>query len=156
MESNQSLFSLSIDPVTKEHLSETAKWARFLAILGMISLVLLLILMAFSAFQMNSTLSSLEDMDPDATTTGPSEFMGVFMAIYSIVIAVIWFFPLLYLLRFATRMRSALSGNDQQALNESFQNLKRTMRYVGIVTIIGMALMLLGIVMAIVGMTMAS
>ena len=44
MESNQSLFSLNIDPVTKVHLSEMAKWARFLAIIGIISLVLMVVL----------------------------------------------------------------------------------------------------------------
>lgn len=156
MDSNQSLFSLSIDPITKEHLSETAKWSRFLAIAGMVSLVLLMVLMAFSAIQMSNSMNELNQMDPELEPGVNSGMMTVFMAIYSIVIAVIWFFPLLYLLRFANKMRVALTGNDQQALNESFQNLKRTMRYVGIVTIISLLLLALGIVMAIVGVTMLS
>ena len=57
-----------------------------------------------------------------------------------IVAAVIWFFPLLYMLRFANQMKTALYGNDQENLNVSFQNLKRYFRYVGIITIIGIGL----------------
>jgi hypothetical protein len=57
--------------------------------------------------------------------------------------AVVGFFPLLYMLRFANQMRTALDGNDQEKLNESFQNLKRYFRYFGIITIIGMGIWLI-------------
>lgn len=149
MESNQSLFSLSIDPVTKEHLSETAKWARFLSVLGMVFLVVGIIFGLSGIW-----FTTLMDPMADEMGPSPSPAMGVFFAVYMFVIAVIWFFPLLYLFRFASRMRTALNGNDQQALNTSFQNLKMCIRFVGIVTIIALALTILGIVM--VGITVAT
>ncbi len=71
-----------------------------------------------------------------------------------IVAAVIWFFPLLYTIRFANQMKVALAGNDQQALNKSFQNLKICLRYLGIVTIIILAIYAIIIVFAIVGASM--
>ena len=149
MESNQSLFSLSIDPVTKEHLSETAKWARFLSVLGMVFLVVGIIFGLSGIW-----FTTLMDPMGDEMSPSPSPAMGVFFAVYMFVIAVIWFFPLLYLFRFASRMRTALTGNDQQALNTSFQNLKMCIRFVGIVTIIALALTILGIVL--VGITVAA
>jgi hypothetical protein len=155
MESNQSLFSLSIDPVTKDHLGETAKWARFLAVTGMIGLIVLVIL-GLSSIWFTTFMNEAADPDFGGIETGNSEWLGVFMAVYTIVIALIWFFPLLYMLRFANRLRTALRSNDQQALNQSFMNLKRTMRYVGIVTIIMLAVMVLGLVLAIMGVAAAS
>jgi hypothetical protein len=151
MDSNQSLFSLSIDPVTKEHLSETAKWAKFLSVIGMIFLVVGIIF-GLSGIWFSSVF---DPAGSDEMSTMPSPALGVFMAAYMFVIAVIWFFPLLYLYRFAARMRVALNGNDQQALNTSFQNLKMCIRFVGIVTIIGLALTILGIVIVAISVSAA-
>jgi hypothetical protein len=136
MESNQSLFSLNIDPVTKVHLSETARWARFLAILGFVFLVLMIVVI-IGAFVFMGTQMAETQMFPG---------FGVAMAVYYVIIAAIWFIPLLYLLRFSGAMRTALNGNDQQALNTSFLNLKSCFKFVGIVTIILLILSLLGVV----------
>ena len=65
---------------------------------------------------------------------------GIGIAIFYIFILAVWFFPLMYLLRFSNRMKNAITGNDQQALNIAFQNLKICFRFVGIVTIIVLAL----------------
>jgi hypothetical protein len=114
MEQNPSLFSLHIDPVTKVHLSETARWGRFLAIIGLVFLVLMIVVI-IGAFMFMGTQVPETQMFPG---------FGVAMAIYYVIIAAIWFIPLLYLLRFSGAMRVALNGNDQQALNTSFLNLK--------------------------------
>jgi MFS family permease len=150
--STSSLFNLSIDPVTKAHLSETAKWARFLAIVGFVFLGLMLVFGIFLSSFMATMFGSYD-------TYGGSGFMsafGVGMAIMYIIIAALWFFPLLFLLRFANRMRTALNGNDQQALNISLQNLKVFFRFIGIMTIIILALYALAIIISIVGMAALS
>jgi hypothetical protein len=54
-------------------------------------------------------------------------------------------------MRFANRMRLALYGNDQQALNLSVQNLKVFFRYIGIITIIVLSLYALVFIVTIVG-----
>lgn len=148
MEYNQTtaLFSLSIDPVTRAHLSETAKWARFLSVVGFVLLGL---------FLLGGIAVALFTDRPFDTYNGNSAFsvFGVGMSFAFLFAGVIWFFPLLFLFRFASRMKAALNGNDQNALNTSFQNLKICFRYVGIITIIIFALYALLLVFAIVGAT---
>lgn len=142
MESNQSLFSLNIDPVTKVHLTETARWARFLAIIGFVSLILMVVII----------IGALVFVGAQDTPAPMFPGMGVAMALYYVIIAAIWFIPLLYLWRFAAAMNTALNGNDQQALNTSFLNLKSCFKFVGIVTVILLVLALLGVVAAAIGM----
>jgi hypothetical protein len=54
-------------------------------------------------------------------------------------------FPCLFTLRFANKMRIAIDANDMHHLNESFRNLKITFRYLVIVTIIFLALVIIGL-----------
>lgn len=152
MEENQSqsLFSLSIDPITKAHLNETAKWARFLAIVGFIFLGLMVI----AGIYLSMTVSSFESIDSSPygrNTSNMFAAMGVGMMIFYVILAVIMLFPLLFLLRFANKIRHALAGNDQDVLNTSFQNLKAYFRYIGIVTIVGLAFYAIAILFAILG-----
>lgn len=142
--SNTSLFSLSIDPITKAHLGEAAKWARFLAILGMIFLVLIIFVGVFGSTILFSSMNSFEGDDTGVAAYGSGIFAG-----YMIVAAVIYFFPLLFTLRFANNLRSALNTNNQQALNTAFQNLKACFRFIGILTIIGLVFTAIGIIVGI-------
>lgn len=147
--SSTSLFSLSIDPVTKTHLSEAAKWARFLAIVGMIFLVMMILAGVFGSAMLFSTMGGMDDNYGGGT--GMGAYGSGIMAAYLVVIAVIYFFPLLFTLRFANQMRTALNANDQQALNASFLNLKATFRYIGVFTIILLVFMAIGLIFGIVG-----
>ncbi|MBD0331574.1 MAG: hypothetical protein ICV66_02870 [Chitinophagaceae bacterium] len=151
MEENQtsSLFSLNIDPVTKAHLSETARWARFLAIIGMAGIALLLIFGIYLSTIMSSAMGRYNDGGVPEFGSG----FGVSMAIGYILFAVIYFFPLMYLLRFSNKMKRALAANDQYALNTSFQNLKICFRFIGIVMIIVLMLAIISLIFGIIGAT---
>jgi hypothetical protein len=140
------LFSLTIDPVTKSHLSETARWAKFLAITGMIFLFLMVLFMTLGSTIIFSRFRELETADG----SNMASYASVAMAVYMIIIAVIWFFPLLFTLRFANGMKRALAGNDQAALNNAFQNLKVCMRYLGVITIVVLTLYAIIIVVALI------
>ena len=143
---NTSLFTLSIDPVTKAHLSEAAKWARFLAIVGMIFLALIIV---FGVFGSTMLFSSIGGFEGDAT--GMAAYGSGIFAGYMIVIALIYFFPLLFTLRFENNVRTALNTNNQQALNTGFQNLKACFRFIGILTIIGLVFMAIAVLFAVMG-----
>lgn len=148
MEENESLFSLSIDPATKVHLSETARWARFLSIAGMVFIIFLVALGIYSSL----TISRYEDMfNGYPGQRGFMDSVGVGVAVMYVIMAMVAFFPLLFMLRFANQMRAALSSNNQALLNSSFQNLKIYFRYLGIVTIICIVLTALSLFMGIVG-----
>lgn len=146
---NDNLFGLTINPNTKEHLSEAARWARFLAITGMVMLGIIVLLMLLGGSFALSSVTALGGMPFGGGTM-------VFMAIWLLAAAALWFFPLLFTLRFAIKMRAALATDDQQLLNDSFQNLKITFRYLGIVTIIVLALYALVFVFAGITAAMAS
>jgi uncharacterized membrane protein YjgN (DUF898 family) len=147
-EQNQehSLFGFGIDQTSKAHLWEAAKWARFLAIIGFIMCGIIAIIGIFAG-SIFSTFSSKYDDYGGASAFGSG--MAVVMIVMYVGIAVIYFFPCLFLLRFANHMKNALSTNDQITLNTSFQNLKIMFRYVGIVTIIIISFYILFILFAI-------
>jgi len=149
MEQNQetSLFGFGIDQSSKVHLAEAAKWAKFLAIVGfvMCGLIVVIAIFAGSIFTMMST-SYNDEYRSSAPLTGG---LGAFVAIFYIGIAVLFFFPYLFLFRFANHMKNALNSNEQLTLNASFQNLKIMFRYVGILTIVMLSFYALGILMVI-------
>ena len=148
MEEKPSLFTLSVDPVTKANLIETARWARFLAIAGFV----FLFFMVFFGVYMSVTLSRYETMYERGSVVGS---LGASMAVMYIIFASIAFFPLLFTFRFASQMQGALNGNDQSMLNASFQNLKICYRYLGIVTIILLFMMALSLIFGIAGLALS-
>jgi len=148
-EQNQeaSLFGFGIDQSSRAHLSEAAKWAKFLAIVGFVMCGLIVVMAIFAGSFLAMMSNSYNDgYSNSARLTGG---MGAFVAILYIGIAILFFFPYLFLFRFATRMKAALNTNDQLTLNTSFQNLKIMFRYVGILTIVMLSFYALAIIMAI-------
>jgi len=145
---NTSLFGLSIDPISKGHLGEAARWAKFLAIIGFIGCALIVLagIFAGSIFEMYGTRYEGFDRDTRVSTKG----LGAVAAVFYVLLALLYFFPCLFLFNFASKMKSALLSNDQEILNSSFQNLKKTFRYVGILTIILLSLYLIILVFALV------
>ncbi len=156
MEQNQdtTLFGINVDQSGKSHLADAAKWAKFLAVFGFIICGLIVLVGIFfgSFFSMLTSQyggdSSFNDM---GGASGLGSVMGSAMAVVYILMALIYFFPCLYLFRFATKIKNALASNDQSVLNASFQNLKAAFRFVGILTIIGMAFWLLAIIVGLLG-----
>lgn len=146
MQETTPLFSLSIDPATKAHLTETAKWARFLAIIGFMFILLMILLGVYSSLTVSRYMDEFEGMG----NRGFASNIGVGVAVMYILIAVVAFFPFLFMLRFANQMRTALQTNNQGLFNASFQNLKVYFRYLGIITIISLVLMALSLFMGIV------
>lgn len=142
------LFSLTIDPVGRGHLTEAAKWARFLAIVGFVCMTIFALVAIFGGSYiatMFSKAGQVNELGPDFTG------MTTFLIIYYVCVALIVFFAYLFLYRFAVNMRSALRENSQDLLNRSFQNLKILFRYWGILTVIGIALFAIFFLFAIIG-----
>lgn len=136
MEENQSsLFGMGIDPTVKVHLSDAAKWARFLAIVGFVICALIVVIGIFAG----SVFSFFSNRYSETETVGWTSGLGAMMTVLYLIIALIYFFPCLFLYRFASNMKQALASNDQQTMTKSFQNLKIMFRYVGILTIIVLA-----------------
>ena len=152
MEQNQdsALFGMSVDQTGKSHLAEAAKWAKFLSIMGFIGCGLIVLIGVFfgSFFSMFSGQLNRNSPYGDMPASGG---FGAIAAIMYIVIALIYFFPCLFLYRFATKMKTALATNDLETLNTSFQNLKATFRFIGILTLIGLCFWVLALIFGLLG-----
>jgi hypothetical protein len=143
------LFGLTIDPVGRAHLTEAAKWARFLAIVGFVCITIFALIAIFAGSflaTMFGKAGQYNELGPDVTTG-----MTALFIVYYACVALIVFFAYLFLYRFAVNMKAALRDSSQDLLNRSFQNLKILYRYWGILTIIGLALFAIFFLFAIIG-----
>ena len=149
MEENQntSLFGLGIDPTAKAHLSEAARWARFLAIVGFVVIGLFVVMALFAGAIFSSYFNAFSPQGGDIAPRG----MGFGFTLYLFVCAAIGFFPFFFLYRFSTKAKAALASGDQESLNVSLQNLKVYFRYLGIITIIILALYAIILLIALLG-----
>ncbi len=139
---------LTITSQARESLQTAAKWSGFLAILGFVFVGLLVIVM----LTMGSTLAALSGGMNGME--GAGGMMTGIMAVYAIVIAVVYFFPLLYLWNFSSKMKAALRSDDVATLNEAFRNLGRHYKYIGILMAIVLGLYLIIFLIAMLGMAM--
>jgi preprotein translocase subunit SecG len=157
MEQNQdsSLFGMNVDQAGRSHLGEAARWAKLLAIAGFIMCGFIVLMAIFFGSFMGGFMNRYGGSNP-YNDISARDGVGAVVAIYYIVIAVLWFIPCLFLYRFSTKMKMALASNDQEVLNGSFQNLKATFRYLGIITIILLAFMVLGLLVIILGVAAGS
>ena len=138
------LFGFGIDTLSRAHLSEASRWAKFLAVFGMVMCGLVAIMGIFIGATFSAMPGQFDSGSQNLSLFGPG--LGIFMIVLYIGFAILYFFPCLFLLRFANHMRTALATSDQLALNTSFQNLKIMFRYVGILTIIVVALYIIAMI----------
>jgi len=90
----------------------------------------------FAMFALGSLASQTPGM--------PAMSGGIMGAIY-LVFALIYFFPIRFLYRFAKNMKLAEASGDQTSYNEAFKNLKSYFKFIGIfmAIIIGLYLLML-------------
>jgi hypothetical protein len=141
-QSNKSLFDQQVTADAKTHLSDTAKWAKFLAICGIVGIILMVIGGSYAALVLTKTDPELRDIYRESGMS--PEGLGAGMIVVYILAGLLYFFPCLFLLQFANKMKIALAAGDDLMLSESFRSLKKTFRYMGILTIIFLALFLFG------------
>lgn len=118
---------------SKTFLNEAAGWAKFLAIVGFVMLGLMVILGLFAGSMMSAF-------------GGDSGLSGTFFTMFYIAFALLYFFPCLYLIKFASNMKEALQFQSREQLELAFENLKSFFKFLGILTIIILSLYALGII----------
>ena len=136
------LEQLTLTSASKNFLKETAKWAFFLSIIGFIMIGLMLLLAIFST----TLFGMVAQMQP-----GVPANMGMVMTITYLVLAIIYFFPVYYLLQFSITMTRAISTKNDERLAKAFEMLKSHYKFIGVFTIITMSLYLLLIIASMMG-----
>jgi hypothetical protein len=132
---NQNLFELQLDQPSTAYLGEAAKWAKFLAIMGFIFCAFMLIAALFAGSMMSAMISS--------AGANFGMFGSGFITILYLFGAALYFFPCLFLFRFASQMQDAIRNHEQNKLHGSFKNLKSCFRFLGILTIVVIAIYIL-------------
>jgi hypothetical protein len=115
---------LKINNSIKENLITSAKWARFLAIIGFV----------FTGFMGIVSLFLL------VTSLASGIRMLMLMAVVYIALTAVMIFPALYLIRFAGATEKGLNSNKQGEFDYGIQNLKSLFKFMGIYTIVLIAL----------------
>ncbi len=123
--------TLEISKDAAYQLDEAGKWGRFLAIIGFVFLGLIVMI----GFIVSIVFSVLPK-----TAAGPIPFPGFLIGLIYLVMGVVYFFPVLFLYRFASGIKPALHLKDQNRLVKAFQNLKAHYRFIGILMIVGLVL----------------
>ena len=122
---------MHIDKVSENYIKSTGKWARVLAILGFIVVGI----MVLGSFSMGSILR-LYGVSENNPMTGA---MSVGITLFYLMLAAVYFIPILYLFRFSDYAGSAIRLKDEDSLRNAFRYLNAHYRFVGI-----MALVLIG------------
>ncbi len=119
-------FKIGLTQEAVTHLGQIRKWTMFFSVLGFIGLGIMIIMGIAMTFVM-SMLDSEEALGPVS---------GIILAIVFIIIAVIYFFPYLYLYRFSVHTKSSLAHADSNDLAYALKNLNSHFTFFGVLTLI--------------------
>lgn len=126
LSNKEEIFTFGIDDTAKAYLLQTARWTKFLAIIGFISIGLMLAA-GFSVYYAYSNATT--ELGPFAASPG-----RIVLA-YALV-GIIYFYPVLELIRFSIRVKSSVNTNNQQLFNTAMRHQRNMFRYLGVLTIV--------------------
>lgn len=112
------------------YLKTIASWTTFFSILGFVFVGLMVVM----GFGMTLFMSSV-------FATAGKPFMAYIGLVYA-VFAVIYLMPVIYLYRFSTVVKRAIQNCDSNDIMLAFKNLKSHYKFMGILTIVILALYL--------------
>lgn len=122
----------------KGYIVTISKWGKFLSIIGFIGIGFMLL----GAISIAAVSSSM-----NLPQTGFIPMSS--LAIVYVVMAVLYFFPILYLWKASTNLKGGVDTGNEFALTEGFKNLKSHYKFMGIMVIVIISLYILGIMFAI-------
>lgn len=134
---------LILNDLAIDALRESAKWCMFLAIVGFIGIGFMLIAGAF----MTAVFSAFPESNPvfGGDTNPLAGFKSYFGIIY-IVFALLYFFPIYYLYKYAAGTKQAFASGNSEVLSNALVNLKSHHKFLGITTIVVISLYILIII----------
>ena len=131
---------MTVNESMKTDLLSAAKWTKFLCIMGCIG-VGLMVLLAIAMIVFGSAAANLSPAFP----------VGGLVGIIYLICAAVYIYPLIKGFQFANATKAACLFNNDSELARGFSGLSSLCRYLGILTIVIMAiyiLVIIGIVFA--------
>ncbi len=115
---------LTLSAADLGYLREIKKWAKFLGIVGFVLTGLMVLL----GFGMGTIMGSFSNED--------IPIPGYVFGILYVLIALLYFFPSLFLYRYSTHLSAALARRDNQELTKAFSNEKSFFKFWAILMIV--------------------
>jgi hypothetical protein len=138
MESPLENNKIEIERETLSHLDTTRKWAMFLAIIGFIFLGLIIIIGLIAGTFLTAFNSGEKGL-------GIPESL---MFVPVLLLAVMYFFPVLFLFRFSKHTSHAIRNFDKLELHKALKNLKYYFAYIGVMIIIVFSIYIVVLIVA--------
>jgi hypothetical protein len=126
METNLENRKIEIENETLKYLNTARKWAMFLAIIGFIFLGLIIVIGLIAG-------TFLTAFNSGEKSLGIPESL---MFIPVLLVALLYFFPVLFLFRFSKHTSHAIQTLDKMEFHKAIKNLKSYFAYIGIMIII--------------------
>jgi uncharacterized membrane protein len=120
-------------PAISRTLQQTQPWARFMGIMGFVSVAFMIVAgVAGGAI-------GIATQNPQA---------AILLIVYPLM-AVLYIFPSMYLLRYSNRIREFVVQGQQTQLEAALEAQRSFWKFVGVLTLVGLIVAVLGIVVAI-------
>jgi hypothetical protein len=140
MEQEKQNNPLIISEISLSELASIRKWTFFLAIMGFIGSAFMVLFGFFFGL--------MSKFIPQEGAT--SKFPGVIIMLLYFMIGIVYIIPSLFLFNFSSKTKIALSTHSEVPFSEALNYLRLHFRFMGIMAIIGVALVFLGIFIAII------
>jgi Family of unknown function (DUF5362) len=129
---------LALTPEAQYYLNEGAGWAKMLGIMGFIGCGFIIII----AFSLGAIFNMASRFSPNPTAFPAG--LGVLMGIVYALLALLYFFPSLYIYQFGTNAKKGILSRESADITLAVTKLKSFLKFWGILTIIGIAFSILG------------
>jgi len=139
---------LQVSASAQSFLSDSARWGKFLAIIGFIFCGFMVVI----AFFIPALIMNFPPYNTMASGLSASITAG--MTVVYLLLALLFFFPCLYLFKFSVKMQASLNSMSQENFEESLKNLKSMFRFYGICTIVMLSIYALIFLIAMIGAAM--
>jgi len=129
---------IEIDQENLNNFDTARKWAMFIAITGFIFLGLIITIGIIAG-------TFLSAFSGGRMASGLPEY---FALIIFFILAVAYFFPMLYLFRFSKNTAQAVKSIDKNEFSKAIRNLKSYFVYIGILIIIVLSFYIMALILA--------
>ncbi|MFV0470881.1 MAG: hypothetical protein ACK5L7_02430 [Paludibacteraceae bacterium] len=132
----QEFEALKITASIEKDISAVYKWSMFIATVGFI-FDTILAMMGVMLMSLNRFAPEFQDFQ-----LLPLPNLMIYVGTLYLLVAVLYFFPILFLVQFSLKIRNAIKNKAQHELDAAFRKMKYIALFIGIVTIVGVILSL--------------
>jgi hypothetical protein len=149
------LCSGTVTPAMRNYLKGASGWMRFLGIVGFISCGFMVLAGGFMAL-LPALFMRMHEFDAEELIADLPGALGAMSGFIYIALAALTFFPAFFLYKAGARIRDYMRTDADSDLEEALRNNRIFWKFLGIITIISMALIPVTIIGGIVAVVSAA